>query len=257
MHDSMVVNVLTVLVLGLNLLEAPKPTVATVSTRAAGDSFWVVGQWTAGGAPDSALTRRILTLAGGKADTAYHRLPGAVKRDSFKLKNPLPGDTARGSFGVRSKWVNGRASAWASKPWTYTIAIPAPQIEMVDAKPDTVALKVTVPGQPVGRESIQQFCGFVVFKGTGHVAQRGRYKAACDSIYTRTIPAAKRVVTVAEQIKADSVCVVWQATGGTIEPETCPPGGLSFRSDTIVIHLLPRDPEQARPAKPGSIRAVS
>jgi hypothetical protein len=243
--ESFVLNLLTVLVLGLAVLDAPKPTIATVTTRAApGDSFFVVGSWTASGAPDSALTRRIL-LTGTTADTAYHRLPGTVKRDSFKLKNPLPGDTAKGSFGVRSKWRNGRATAWASKPWTYVNPLPPPPvIDSVETKPDTVALEILPQGQAPGPKNQQQFCAFVGFRG-GAIAQRAVQRQGCDSIYRRTIPLAQRsLVTAPMQARADSVCITWtHNSNGNIVAESCSSGlGLlpGKMADTTVIHLVPR-----------------
>lgn len=80
-------------------------------------------------------------------------------------------------------------------------------------RPDKVVLS---PGQQ------QQFCNFIGFRG-GHIGLRRNAEAGvpfCDSVY-KSLPAAVRAVTPAEQAVADTVCVFWKAEGGAITAEPC------------------------------------
>lgn len=91
------------------------------------------------------------------------------------------------------------------------------QVLGVEVHPDTLKLHVG---------EARQLCAFAAF-ADGRFAVRAVERPQCDSMYVRVIPPALRA-SAAQQARADSVCVSWSATGGTMPVEPCNTPGLHW-----------------------------
>jgi len=138
------------------------PSTPVVTVRAQGTTLIIRGTWTAGGAPDSAIT----SLSTG----ATHRLKGTVVRDSFWVTRPAAGTVLAGTFCVFTKKAGWTNSVKVCKAWTWK-ELPPPVVN----PPGVDTLALTVTGFSVKPQTVdllfggtQQFCGFVLF-GDGQV----------------------------------------------------------------------------------------
>jgi hypothetical protein len=111
--------------------------------------------------------------------------------------------------------VIGKENA-SGKADTSSITITAPIVSTVAAiviRPNPIVVQA---GQS------QQLCAFLRFTD-GMMAIRGAESSIsyCQAQYL-TFPAAQRNPSAAQQAIANTFCVIWTATGGTISPEVCP-----------------------------------
>lgn len=116
---------------------------------------------------------------------------------------------------VKSEFCIAWKTNYAAKPGVDTMWVDsALAIAKLDIKPDKVNLEF---GQK------QQFCAYIVFLN-GKVALRTQDKSTpeCDEMY-KQFSLTQRDITIKQQQRADSTCVKWEATGGTITAETCGP----------------------------------
>lgn len=126
------------------------------------------------------------------------------------------------------------AGCSAPKVWRRRLVPPTVTIDSVIGflvKPDTVRL---------GFGATVAFCPFAVFRGDT-VALLARYGAdpGCQAEDAKLRAAGRARPRFAQQAVADSLCPVWQATGGTITPDPCEAGGLGGRG-RIVVQLAAR-----------------
>lgn len=81
-----------------------------------------------------------------------------------------------------------------------------------------VGLKMLRPAGSILPDSTLDFCALVRF-GNGAMAMRAQNPCA-PGLY-EALPAAVRVVTPAQQARADSTCLLWSAEAGAFPPEGC------------------------------------
>lgn len=164
------------------------------------------GKWTSGNG--------IGALAPGQS--------GTVTTTSLKTwLAAIPWDSATFTFTVSSRNSVG-VSAAVSTSWTVRRKPGPPGPITVDSSLTITSLRVLPDSVTVAVGEVVQFCALVQF-ANGVYALRANDADApeCVTAYQQTIPAALRAVTVGQQAVADSLCVLWEATGGTIEQEPC------------------------------------
>lgn len=211
---------LTTLALACTPVAAEKPRLTISTPRIAVQAATITVSHTVrlaaddGGGPVDSL---IVTESGSGQPTQTKRLVAqATQVVSFIWTKPAIGQTITGTITAQVK-RRALVSATASRTWSFTTPDQAPPppiidtalvISRLDLKPDSVRLGT---GQQV------QFCAFIAFKD-GAVAMRGQDGPVCSAAYTALIP---KFPSGAQQAKADSLCLTWQATGGTITVSPC------------------------------------
>lgn len=81
-----------------------------------------------------------------------------------------------------------------------------------------------------------QFCAFLQYNdSTVVIRQQDQGTPACAQFYTTQFTAVQRQPNTYQQTKADRVCILWEATGGTIGQESC---GVSANNDTDKIPVF-------------------
>lgn len=87
------------------------------------------------------------------------------------------------------------------------------QIVKLYLKPDSVTI---APGQSV------QFCAFLQYNdSTVVIRQQDQGTPECAAFYTSQFIAANKTPNTYQQTKANNSCIIWSATGGTIQQEVC------------------------------------
>lgn len=168
--------------------------------------------------------RRDSALTVPKVSTSkyFRTLKGAAVFKVVKIYNAKA--TYRVCVRVRSNTLksNDLCQVWITN---YTKATPPPVVDTVKVDSSLAILKLDVkPDNPTVETGQQiQFCAYVVFQ-TGKVALRTQDKGIpqCDEMY-KGYTLVQRDLTLRQQQAADSVCVQWKVTGGSIVAETCGP----------------------------------
>lgn len=133
----------------------------------------------------------------------------------------IPWDSATFTVTVASRNAVG-VSAAVSASWKVSRKPGVPGPITIDSALVIVGLRILPDSVRVAPLGTVQFCGLVRFaNGATVLRAKEAILPACVTAYQQTIPAGLRVVSVGQQARADSVCLLWSATGGTIEPETC------------------------------------
>jgi len=96
----------------------------------------------------------------------------------------------------------------------------------IDVKPDSVQVFAShnadgTPNNDPAKPKTQQFCPLLTF-ADGKIALPANYRefTVCASEYAK-VPLAIRSVSAKQQARADSACIKWEATGGTITAAAC------------------------------------
>lgn len=156
---------------------------------------------------------------------------------------PLP-VSANVTFTSVKTWV--AASPWDSATFTVTvvsrnaigISAPVTATWKVSRKPGvpgpiTIDSSLLIVGVRILPDSVRvqqfqtvQFCGLVRFANGAYALRaidRDIDSPECPVLYQQTIAPALRVVSAAQQARADSVCILWSTTDptGSIVPEPC------------------------------------
>lgn len=147
-----------------------------------------------------------------------------AQRDSVSFRAPKV-------FGASARWYACRRVLRAGeqiqpeKCVVWRVVLPAKPVDSVWVDSSLTIAKLDLKPDKISVEAKKtvQFCAFVVFLD-GKVAMRAKEKIApeCLSEYTR-FSLVQRSVKPAQQEIADTLCVKFEATGGTISAETCQP----------------------------------
>ncbi len=212
---------------------APKPKPPTFSSAEFGGSrveltVTHVIRWAddGNGAVDTLIVTE--TATGQPTQTLRIGLPVSPRSVVFGWPRPSAGQTISGVITAQLK-RRGALGGIASRAWTFTqpdVMPPTPTIDTslvilgVEVKPDSIRL-ATRAGT--------QFCAFVRF-GNGKIVNRARSPFACAFVWTSSYPDQDRFHTLAQEARADSVCIEWR-TETVVAPEPCAsgtPSGLRF-----------------------------
>lgn len=206
----------------LRTADAVNPRRLTVETSVVREGqFKVVLRYRLPGGPDSVLTR--LTRTSPPLELT-HRLRATVTRDSFLLDRPAVLTVVNGIACVQSK-RRALLSMEVCAPWSYTEADAPPPPPVLDSViPDTMALRIArLDVKPDNLTLVMNtsacLCAFPIF-GDGQVAMAADDADDCATYYQHW-PDSLRRPRPAQQAIADTLTVLWQATGGTMQPGAC------------------------------------
>ncbi len=132
-----------------------------------------------------------------------------------------PWDSATFTVSIVSRNSVGVSSA-VSASWTVKRKPGPPGPITIDSSLTIIGIRILPDSVKLLAGASIQFCGIVRF-ANGAYALRAidKLSAECVNDYQQSIPVAQRIVSPSQQARADSVCVLWSATGGTIDQEPC------------------------------------
>ncbi len=219
--------------LALSLVAAPRPktargVVVRSSLCPATGTCRVILTWTRPSNYTAATDTAHTLWIRSPAETLKQGTPPSTA-DTLLVPRPADGLTSNGTVRLcytRKGWTGQACNA----PLAWAVTAPVGPVDTattvkvtgIIVKPDSFRVVATVAGVSVSAKNQQQMCAFPAF-ASGHVGFRRTTEGTspvCDSLY-RALPASVRALSAAEQAVADTVCVHWSATGGTISTEPC------------------------------------
>lgn len=206
----------------------------------AGDTLVYTISWGPGARATSYdVTRSVASSNGTWTVVADSQSGGAKSLGSVPLPNTFsytrttlshrmwvaatPWDSATFTVTVASRNSIG-VSTPVSATWTVKRKPGVPGPITIDSSLQIIGLRILPDSARIPQFGSVQFCGIVRFANGAYVLRAGDADAPeCVTAYQGTIPAAQRVVSLGQQARADSVCLVWSTTdtAGSITPEPC------------------------------------
>lgn len=193
----------------------PTPTNLTITPERFGSDS-IVFTVTAKLAEDG-LGPQTLGYSYGWPGGVREKIPGATTERLKVVVVPGPGETITYWFCARA-YRDGLGSV-ESRCNSVKVSTPVPPSPIDSLRLKIGAILVLPSAVTLDTSEAINFCGFVQF-GDGQIANRAPHREKCAEAYA-TFPESLRAVTAMQQAIADTVCLEWQAEGGTIEQEGC------------------------------------
>jgi hypothetical protein len=141
-----------------------------------------------------------------------------------------------------------KLSAARTVSWKVTKGPGVPGPIIVDSSLIVIGLELKPDSVRILVRDTAVFCAFVEFH-SGQIANRSIAHPQCTTEYNK-LPLFVRNVSAKQMASADSVCVQWSATGGTIGSEPCGGVGLDARSQRVRFNVtITQNGTHAKPSR--------